>query len=343
MASLHSPRIQVRRGTARGIWLTGRRSGFIEDSLEVWAQALGKSPKSVRRYVQQGIIPDGYQTRGGQWRAPFNQKALGKVKQRLRGFARSRSQGHPALDQFDEIFRREKEARFLTFAAAAELAKQRRPLNEKHLTWFREATMVALAEKGNLDRILQEKEYAEIYPSEAVIKEAKDAPKQTALIAAITFALIDFEAEFKKDRNAMLAELANRCFYNRFGKQASFEGGSIKRIKGLPIALIIPYWQIIWGPYPATRKQTAEITNQAVQWPKKYRSRRTFYNYYPSDYVQTMWFSVMKKLEASPHVERSEVEDVFQEMTDPERYAEPRKKHTPKESMSSVEIFTSKW
>lgn len=110
------------------------------DGLAVWKLRLNKSSRTIRRYVQQGIIPDGYQTSGRQWRAPFTLQALALVQEELKGFARRR-----CPIKFPWSPRHQKLAGHLTAAYALLLAWQREPLDlEVKLHGFYGAVLMRL-------------------------------------------------------------------------------------------------------------------------------------------------------------------------------------------------------
>ena len=255
---------------------------MIRDSLAVWARRLGKSARTVRRYVQKGIIPDGYQTPGGQWRAPFSEDALVRVKENIRPFVRERAT-RPSFGDYPGVtdsLRYRNLAHISRIAFAANVANNRIKLDERLLWKFE-----SLALTGRVDAMRIDEEYRSCIPTEEDIRITTNNKKEVALYAAVLYALIDIDAEGSRATIKSVSETAKDCAMRRFGEIAQFTGSQrpIQRMR--KVNWILPYWQQVVGRRPKSAGQEAAVVDGAVQWPTKYLSQRTFQRWYSADKV----------------------------------------------------------
>jgi hypothetical protein len=273
------------------------------DCLSDWSEALGKSQKTIKRYMKGGTIPNAYQTDGGHWRAPFSPDVLEDVRKKLEGKTRRRLFPRNAQDQ--------RRGYQLAIVYALWLAVNREPL--KYEATLSKIVVDYIDEPSN-DFRPEDVDRNDPEWTECVTILEKFGEKQTALIAAYAQALIEQHAgDTREDiqlhnregqarpfseptKNASRAPgkrkaKARRNFNRKSNKVLQH---SIKEAK-MPIRpwTVIRYWKWvvirrriqnqplrIMGP-------SAQHDRPYILSPCKNLSKRTFYNWYSEEQRKT--------------------------------------------------------
>jgi hypothetical protein len=197
----------ARNGRRQGLLLSGKRKGFVTDSLVVWARALKKSDRTVRRYAESGVLPNAYRTEGGQWRAPFTPGALQKVRKKLDGFSR---RAQPSRLVGDWPIQFENEARIYVTAYALLLALKRERLTaEVSLTQIYLHVIFALADPAQSEKfpvnVFKSEDWTTSWQVCLAFARSEGA-RRTALVAAYAHAGVELSAGETKDEARVFCE-----------------------------------------------------------------------------------------------------------------------------------------
>lgn len=181
-----------------------------KDSLAWWVDALGKSPKTVRRYAAAGLLPGAYRTNGGQWRAPFTLEALRGVKAKLQSWERK------VTPKASVMFRRMRschnDATFYTVVYALFLGLTNTQFREAALPEFYTRLVTGGLNNSRRKRIL--KRARNKYPQwDACVRIVEQkGVREAALIAAYIHAVRQKLARSREEEVADLHEGQHRPF-----------------------------------------------------------------------------------------------------------------------------------